>query len=484
MLAETTDPLFPLPLTPLETFFILDETEACPLTSFVELHFSTALDPVKLQSAVDRTVDEHPLLSCKIAETNGQYFWHFERELAPRLLRSGDLPLTTGSPDNPRPHPFDLFKESGCRVWYLTDHESNSPKPSQSTSKAAKPVSRVVLQLHHVCCDGVAIRQILLSVLTHYARETSDPECGRSSRLAARSTPVPERLRERMDLGELLSKPPKKSLTTWDRLRNAYYFHFQLPASLSPSRGSSQKHVDNSPSHSSHDDPLRHYRFDVAESEAIQDACSALNVSLNELSIALLFQTFEQWEQQHGHGAAKRYRLLMPVDLRSRGDLNLPACNRLSFAFLGRRKDQCQNIHDLIASVREEVADIKATRVHLDFLDGLKAASNHPRFFRWAIRKSRRMTTSVLTYAGDISRGMKNRFPEVDGQRQIGDARLTDVLAAPPPRDNTNISLAICVNWGRICISASWNRNLWNATTTDEFLELYAQNWRSWLRDA
>ena len=101
----------------------------------------------------------------------------------------------------------------------------------------------------------------------------------------------------------------------------------------------------------------------------------------------------------------------MPYDLRSRVDLRMPAANRLSFSFLGRNADQCQDFDKLLASVQAEVLAIKESRLPLDFLDALKSAARCPCATKWVINRSRRMATVVLTYTGDISRGMQRDFP-------------------------------------------------------------------------
>ncbi|WDQ17657.1 hypothetical protein [Rhodopirellula sp. P2] len=462
---DTAKPLFPLPLTPLETFFVLDEQQSCPIVNFIELQFSTPLQLPILQTALKETALDHPLLSCKLVREGERLFWHFDPDLTPRVLTNDDLPLTTGPAGNPKPQPFDLFQESGCRFWYVPEGAG----------------SRLYVQVHHACSDGVGIRQVILGTFTRYARATGDPDCGKTSRKSSRSAPNPERLRDRYDFTELLSKPPKRQLTTWDRIRNAYYFHFQRPAVLSkpPTAVKEQGGVSNE---ASLGEPLRHILFSREESATIEKACSDASIRVNDLAIAMLFQTFEQWEQTHGDGKAIRYRVMMPVDLRSRKDLDLPASNRLSFAFLGRRKDQCGDVDALVQEVAEEVLAIKDSRVHMDFLDGLSAAVQHPRLMRWVIGHSRQMTTSVLTYTGDLSRGMRKFFPEVDGQLQIGDATLRNALGSPPAREGTNVSLGICINWGQICVSASWNREAWDAATTDQFLEAYTNNWRHWLQ--
>ncbi|MCR9210577.1 MAG: hypothetical protein NXI28_20310, partial [bacterium] len=180
--------------------------------------------------------------------------------------------MTTGPADNPQTQPFDLFRESGCRFWYVPEETG----------------SRLYVQLHHACGDGVGMRQVLVGTLTRYARATGDPECGKTSRKSSRSAPNPERLRDRNDFSELLSKPPKRSLTTWDRIRNAYYFHFQRPAVLSKPQGfgsaSTQKEIESQ----AIGQPLRHVLFSKEESASIEKACSNASIRVNDLAIAML----------------------------------------------------------------------------------------------------------------------------------------------------------------------------------------------------
>ena len=77
---------------------------------------------------------------------------------------------------------------------------------------------------------------------------------------------------------------------------------------------------------------------------------------------------------------------------------------------------------------------MKQSQLPLDFVTALEAASRYPQAMRWIIRRSRNMATAVLTYAGDVSRGMQKYFPEQNGTRIVGDVHLDKILAAPPVR--------------------------------------------------
>ena len=160
--------------------------------------------------------------------------------------------------------------------------------------------------------------------------------------------------------------------------------------------------------------------------------------------------------------------------------MRMPATNRLSFSFLGRQAGECRDLSRLITSLQSEIKTIKESRLPMDFLEALKLGDSHPKLMKWGISKSRNMSTAVLTYAGDVCRGLSKFLPEQDGMRMVGDARLTNVLAAPPVRANTNIALGLCINWGQLCVSAAWNRDVLSAEECREFLVMYESKWRAW----
>ena len=54
--------------------------------------------------------------------------------------------------------------------------------------------------------------------------------------------------------------------------------------------------------------------------------------------------------------------------------------------------------------------------------------------------------------------------------RVVGDTHVTNIYAAPPIREHTNISLGLCVNWGQLCFSAAWNRAAMTPDQCEEFL--------------
>lgn len=497
-LSNHPERLFPLPLAPIEKYLVMDDRPECPMTSFIELHFAGPLQKKALANALQQTVHQHPLLASTLVTIDGHLHWQYDPNFVPELRDPETDPILQTSDfidtDQPNPRPIDLSSEPGCRYWYGVNQETGR--------------SRLLIQLHHAACDGVGLRRVLIDTLGSYAKvtdgvdhhsdESEQNETPRQTKKRKRDQLDPTRLLNRADFSDIRSKPAKKSLTVLQKLANAYYFHIQRPQPLvagknanyatdrstpaAPISNDSDSNDSVSNDSVSNNEPLRHFIFDEPTSKRLLDCCRQNEISVNDLMLTVLFRVCQHWNRAQGiDKPGSRIRLLMPVDLRGRSDLQTPATNRLSFSFLGRTHQQCDDWQSLLASVQAETQDIKDTRVYMDFLDGLAALAGKPKTLDRAIRFSRNMATSVLTYTGDIARGMKNHFPEQDGRRKVGDSFLENILIAPPARQHTNITLGICINWGQICISANWNRNEFTGQQCQAFLQSYADATTQWL---
>lgn len=442
--------LFPLKLTPFEKFCVWVESPQQPMNSFIELHFTSPLNELLLEQSLTVAVHRNPMLASRVVEREGDLLWQYDPNL--RIKLQPQPPLVGG-----RPVAINLFEETGVRFWHF------------QTSSGW----RLLLQLHHACSDGVGIRPLLVDTMTQYTRNMPNGREILSEERAGRLEKVDvENLAKRFDFSGAFPTITK-TLSVRQRIKNAHYFHFQLPTALKGSPDDLSK-LDSY-------EPLRHAVLDRDLSEQVSLKARELELNINCLALAFLFQACSQWNQARGDKGNRRIRLLMPYDLRSRIDLHTPAANRLSFSFLGRTYRDCENTNALLASIQKELKDMKDTALPLDFLNALKLGEKYPRLMKWVIRKSPRMATSALTYAGDVMRGLKRNFPEQGNARIVGDSLLTNILAAPPVRENTNISLGLCMNWGQLCVSAAWNRDAISAKECEEFLSLYLDLWKTWL---
>ncbi|MEM9825358.1 MAG: hypothetical protein AAF958_02155 [Planctomycetota bacterium] len=480
---QATD-VFPLPLSPLEKFFLWDDRPSCPMTSFFELQFDGILNRSWLDEALNTVCTRHPLLQCTVARRGGDWFWELPPAMGQRWLDVGAMPALVPMKRcvELSPWPMDLTREPGCRFWCQTTD-------SQTTAGR----SRILIQLHHAVCDGIGMRQVLIDLLCAY-RNASESAAGREVMPSRRQIRPREitRLLERFDLTQRFAKPAKVTLSGKEKRDAAYYFHFQRPRTIATPR-SSTTHLKPSPDLQPATprlraqgmfNPMVHVQLDRDISARIIDRCNDKNTSVNELAIALLFRTLVDWNRQHrGDGPKSRLRLLMPVDLRGRQDLRMPATNRLAFAFLGRTHAQCESWPELLESVRDEVKWIGDSRVFLNLLAGFDMMHKRPWWFRRLIAMHHNMMTCVLTYAGDISRGLGKSLPIRDGKLDVGDCSLEHIYAAPPARRGSRLGVALCINWGKICFSANYDRRYLSRDDTQLFLNRYADSWSRWAED-
>ncbi len=457
---EIAESVFPLPLTPIEKFFLWDERPGWPLTSFFELNFNSSLDVGLLEKCIAKVIERNPLLRATIVGNGHDLRWVLSDKPFSLLSLQDEPPVMDGSV-----RPINLRKEHGCRFWCDT----------------REGCSQIIAQLHHSVCDGIAFRNICIDILQLYAAGTHDqPQAMQERRLFCERVEYSQ-LGDRFHFGHL--GKPKRETTTWQRIKNAWYFHFQPPTPLikDKSRDTDPKSQSLAASQDVSASPLCNVVFNRDFSERVLRACREKGLGVNQLAMAMLFRTCYLWNRKRGDRRKNgRLRILMPVDLRGREDVRMPAANRLSLSFLGRNYSQCDDLDRLIDSVQAELQEVKDTHLYLDLLKGIQFGCQWPRFMRWALARHKSMATAALTYTGDLARGMTRLFPGVDDHLRVGNALLSSTMGAPPVRQNTNISMAVCINWGQICIAAMWDRTVFSKRDCQDFLELYKLGWYQW----
>ncbi len=453
-IGETPESIFPLPLTPIEKFFFWDDRPEQPITFFIEMQFEPYVDVAVLKDCIVKVVDRNPILGATVVGNDADLCW----TLSDKPFVLWDFAKTPPIVDG-LVRPINLRTEVGCRFWCRSTIDSCC----------------LLVQIHHAVCDALAFRGVMIDILHLYKLATGSEEQKLQNRGLLFERFKYDALRERYKFEHL--GRPSRELTTWQRIKNAWYFHFQPPVPLAKVRSRDLNRTERAQDAS----PLCTLVLERELSQRILNACQLKEYGINVLAVALLFRVCYQWNRLQGDKRRNsRLRILMPVDLRGRADLNLPATNRLALSFLGRKYSQCDDLSELIRSVLAELKDAKETHLYLDLLHGIEAGCKWPVLMKWILNHSNSMATAAITYTGDISRGMDKQFPEVNELRIVGSAALFQVVGAPPARRNTNIALSICINWGRICISAMWDRTVFTEQDCREFLELYRSGWQQW----
>jgi hypothetical protein len=431
--------LFPLPLTPFEYYYWCDDRPEYPTTFPVEMTFTGRLECEPFCRAVALIGVRHPFLTARIRrDGRGAPQW-VEGDGQPPAVdwADGQTPIAP-----PQGEYIDLSHSPGLRVWV----------------RQADPATRVLLQFHHVCCDGLGSMRVVEDLLLAYHElvEGRDPH-----RLLK---PLePQRLRTRGDFGD--GQPGRVGLRDlWVGVRGWTKLLMQSPAPLAlPGAG-----PDSSPI------PLLGFVthvWDTATVRRLRVIATARGGTLNDLMLHDLFQVLRQWNARHnGHGNPC-FRINMPATLRTREDTLAPTANALGFTFLTRRSADCDENGALFESIRRETEAIRQFRLGLFFIGGLAAAMQVPGAIPWALRRRRSFATIVLSNLGRILR--RNSLPRRDGRLVCGQATLQRVAGVPPIRPLTRAAIAVLGYGDETTINLRCDPHLFGTPQAQQFLDEY-----------
>ncbi|GMU54796.1 MAG: hypothetical protein AMXMBFR33_39420 [Candidatus Xenobia bacterium] len=391
--------MFPLPLTAFEELMVRDR--AFPMDIWIELCFRDRLSVPALEEALEVLASRHPLLVAGVEKIGGRFCW---------VPSASAIPLVRVAGGAWQPEP--VLPEAGGGVrFYLVERSGECS---------------LFLQVHHACCDGAAIRVVLLDLVTLYARLT-DPQ-----------GPWPELTRLEPALLPMRGRipPPPPIKTPRNELLELFRFLFPWPQALSSQPGPGG------------DLPFSQRVLSREETEAVLQRAARSGGRFHEQALSDLFAVLADWQVAHGKSRpGSRLRILIPMDVRELVDRRLPACNRVTFAFLTRRLDQCGP--DLSQALRAEHEYIREYRTDLDFLRGLEFACAK-RLLPLILRLPLPLSSAVLTNLGDVTplRG----FPVEEQGLRIGDAICLHASGATGVRPGTIASFSLCRLAGRLSI--------------------------------
>lgn len=387
----------PLTFTPFEEFLYWLDRPTHPCLIFVRMHFDGLLDREAVELALDTALRRHPLLCSLVQEQGRSFQWvpvddpHVELD-----WRDGEV----GGPPPAGGH-VDLRQQIGVRAVVV-----------QGATK-----SEMTLQVHHACTDGGGLHAFMQDFLLAYAslRGGESPNA-RLPRLNV------ERLKQRASHGLTIRKFLKMLPKQLVGLVGAFQFFSRRPATVLPSAGRGEL-PENFPTYLT-----RVFSKDVAR--ALRSAARREGVSYNDLLMRDVFVAVHKWRQPHASTHREWLRMMVPMDLRTRPDLAMPAANVVSSVFFDRRGTACEAPDSLLMGLHREMQLIRNLQLGLTLVFTLRWLS----LFRGALRrlatKDRCMTSFVLTNLGNVFR--RTPLPTVDGRLRVGDVVMDKVDAAVP----------------------------------------------------
>ncbi|OHB77971.1 MAG: hypothetical protein A2W31_08020 [Planctomycetes bacterium RBG_16_64_10] len=430
--------LFPLRLTPFEYYYWCDDRPDYPTVFPLELVFSPALDRGPLEQALAVVIERYPLLGSLIAEDRRRGpCW--VGGAPPIVVDWAGQEVPISHVDGPR---IDLHRAAGLRIW----------------ARAGPDRTRLVLQFHHACCDGIGALRLVEDWLTAYARECGD----RAAANLALAPREPAELRYRGDLDL-----PDRSLGAvlrdwWVGARIWSTFAMQSPTPLA---GAGTGTADSFLAFTSQS-------LDPELGVRLRQAATQARCTVNDILLCGLFLAVRAWNEQRGQPDGL-FRINLPVRIRDRGDARLPSTNSLTFTFLTREARACDTWQGLLQGICRETAAIKRYQLGLYFVGGLAVLGRVPGLLPWFLRRPTCRATAVLSNVGRVF--PRTRLPRRAGQIVCGGAVLRSVAGVPPLRPLTRAAIVVLTYAGRTSIHLRCDPHCFDRAAQDEFLTAYIE---------
>ncbi|MEX0937830.1 MAG: condensation domain-containing protein [Pirellulales bacterium] len=433
--------VFPLPLTPFERYYQLDDSREYPTTFPVEIRFSGTLDRQHFDSALDSSVRRHPLLRARIDISSGKPRWvpvertepevDWDDEQAPIMHAGGEF--------------IDLASEPGLRTWV----------------RSAPDRARVLFQFHHACCDGLAALEFVKDFLALYKAARSEMPAG-----SERGEPEYALLLRRGDFVPRPASRPSLAVTlrdTWYTIKVWSWILIKKPVVLASG--------ETAPVTERTEEILAFATstFSQDESQTLRERAASLGAPVNDLLLRDWLLVLRRWNQQHSGTGRGRFRINVPVSVRTRDEVRMPAANRIGYAFVTDEGTAADDA-GLLDVVLEETRRIKQWKLALYFLGGLALAGKFPSVIRWALRRNASLATAVLSNVGRFSPARSVRR----GQKwTCGDLVLERVCGAPPIRKLTRAAMIVIEYAGQTTFCLRCDPHFFSAEQTRALLDAY-----------
>jgi hypothetical protein len=437
-------------LAPIELFMETEDRPEHPMTFVIELRLSGSIDRDAFTTSLSAALHRHPFLSALVKRRKkNQLCWVAAKELTPRVDWSDDdRPLELP----PEGEAIDLDSEIGLRIW-VRRHAGEA---------------KITLQFHHACCDGVGAYRFIGDLLAIYGDLTTADGAERPTLAPLDVTRLRTRSRGVLDVALSGQKFRLARLS----VREGLEIVTARATELAPAQKESGRRLSPFPS-------VQSVTFERSAHDQLRDAAMQHGAMLNDLLLAELFLAARDWNVRKTGAQGRKYRIMMPTDLRTTDDYETPAVNKVAYTFLNRTPRELERPEELLQSLRRETIEIKNERRGVRFADMLAGGFAVKGLMPLMLSFPFCMATAILSNVGDPSRRFTARFPRNKGRIVCGNLILEEIIGAPPLRRKTRATISAFAYNRRLTLSARCDPFTFTPADTQEFLDLYAARLQS-----
>ena len=428
--------IFPLPLTLVEKYFLLDTSEDYPMCVVGRIVLSGNLNRDHFEQAVAKSLKSHPLFLQKIEKKRGRLLWG--RTSSPLNIVWSDTISD------------DFLSD------IAPDHASED-YPLFIRVKKNDTVAVVHYHFHHARSDGTGLFQFFGDAFAAYATLQGQSVEG--------GTPTEQcklRERDRFQVGET---PEKLSFLRilWENVKGIAQWLSVRPVPLGQNRAT--------PSMEKEPFGKTVFRITRETTDSLRQYAKQHSVKLNDLMLTLFYTAVAKWQRDlFGANDNEHIRVNVPMNMRWQGCDAVPATNIISYAFLTRKiKDCLPGPHHLLSNVHEEMQIIKDWNAGLIFLDALAFFNRIPGGLRRMVSSNKCLASMVLSNVGILERSLRHDFPASDDQKtRFGNVCLESMDAFVPCRKKTRLTIAMGTLAGQMFFCCNYERRF----ISDEQMQL------------
>jgi hypothetical protein len=421
-------------LTSIEKYYLNDDRPAFPNNFFCWLRFRGELDHDAAQTALEQTVERHPLSSVTAQQDqHGRLRWietrgKLEFETVDRSDESTRLKLDRINPLN----------DNSMRLW-----------------KIRTPIGwEIVFQGHHAAVDGLGGLQLVADWMVAYSKLLSASSKAKLHRLDPAL--IPNRNRLGLLSRDFVSKFYCQPLA----LFGAGRFLRRKVAPLVPDSASlAGDHASKSDELCEGYPRFKSRTLTRSTYTDLQTAASQVNSTVHSLLMRDLFLAIHSWRKTLGyHRVGERLRLMIPMSIRTMADRRLPAANRATLVQIDRRDQGFDDPEYLLEMINQELDFIRRNKLEKTFLIVVRCLSAFPSLVRRLAMSKKCRATSALTNLGAPFERLN--LPREREKIKIGNLVLEDFDLIVPLRLHTPAVFAVARYAGELIITMQFDPRL------------------------
>ncbi len=215
-----------------------------------------------------------------------------------------------------------------------------------------------------------------------------------------------------------------------------------------------------------------------SETTKIVENAGKRKIGINSFMFGTLFQTLEQWKQEVlGNADDEWIRMILPMNLRERKFLRMPAANRSTIVQLDRRRSQIEDEDNFLFYLDREINLIRAWKFDRIFLMVIRLMATSQSSLKKSSKKPQSRGTAVFTNLGEPLRwARKKNWLMPDGKSlKIGDVVLTNFDFTGPVRRGTPLNLCVQKQGECLRLTLHWSPKELSKTDADWILERFIQ---------